>query len=71
MLALLKPEFFLPYYLTARFRYAYRSLALDMGMADERILMPHENGAIIEMYDDVVRLSDKKLKLHTVLIDGK
>lgn len=40
-------------------------------MADERIMMPNENGEIIEMYDDVVRLADKKLKLHTVLIDGK
>ena len=33
--------------------------------------MPHENGAIIEMYDDVVMISDEKLKLDTVLVDGK
>ena len=71
MLALIRPEFFLPFYLTARFRYAHRQLALDMGMHSERILMPHENGAIIEMYDDIVRVSPKPLKLRTVLVDGK
>jgi len=71
MLALSRPEYFLPFYLTARFRYAYRQLALDMGMDDDRILMPNENGMIIEMYDDVVQIAPKKLRLHTVLIDGK
>jgi ribonuclease J len=71
MLALLRPEFFLPYYLTAKFRYAYKQLAIDMGMAEERCMMPNQNGEIIEMYDDIVRLADKKLNLNTVLIDGK
>ena len=71
MLALTKPQFFMPYYIEATFRYAYRKVAMDMGMPSDRILMPHENGAIIEMYDDVVMISDEKLKLDTVLVDGK
>lgn len=71
MLALLRPQFFLPFYIEARFRYAYKQLALDMGMHEERILMPNENGCIIELYDEVVQISPKKMHLHTVLIDGK
>jgi hypothetical protein len=31
--------------------------------------MPNENGTIIELYDDVVMLSDEKLKLDRVLVD--
>ena len=71
MLALTKPQFFMPYYIEATMRYAYKKVAMDMGMPEDRILMPHENGAIIEMYDDVVMLSDEKLKLDTILVDGK
>jgi hypothetical protein len=40
-------------------------------MHDDRILMPNNNGDMIEMYDDVVLISDEKLKLDTILIDGK
>ncbi|MEI6774292.1 MAG: hypothetical protein WCL18_05930 [bacterium] len=40
-------------------------------MHDDRILMPDNNGHIIEMYDDVVLISDEKMKLDTILIDGK
>lgn len=71
MLALTKPQFFMPYYIEATMRYAYRKVAMDMGIPSDRILMPHENGAIIEMYDDVVMISDEKLKLDTILVDGK
>jgi len=42
-----------------------------MGMNDDRILMPDLNGHIIEMYDDVVLISDERIKLDTILIDGK
>lgn len=33
--------------------------------------MPNENGSMIEMYDNGVKISDKKLQLNTILIDGK
>lgn len=71
MLSLVKPEFFLPYYLNAYFRYAHKNLALKMGMDERNILMPNESWAIIEMYDNGCRVAQEKLKLDTILIDGK
>lgn len=71
MLWLLKPDYFLPYYTEAVLRYKHRQLALDMGMTSDHILMPEKNGAILEMYDDGVIISDKKLKLNTILVDWK
>ena len=70
-LNLLKPEFFLPYFMPAEERYDHKKIALDMWMNDDRILMPHVNGHIIEMYDDVVLISNEIIKLDTILIDGK
>lgn len=71
MLWLLKPQFFLPFYTEAQLRYRHRNLAIDMGMPSDRILMPNENGSLLEIYDDGVIVSPHKLKLNTVLIDGK
>lgn len=71
MLGLLKPQRFLPFYTEANLRYRHRSLAMDMGMPSERILMPAGNGAILEMYDNGVKVADETLKLNVVLIDGK
>lgn len=70
-LNLIKPEFFLPYFMPAEERYDHKKIAVDMGMPDDRILMPNLNGHIIEMYDDVVLISDQQIKLDTVMIDGK
>ena len=69
-LALLKPQFFLPYYTEATLRYKHRELALNMGMPKNRILMPKGNGAIIELYDAGVRVADETLKLDTIVVDG-
>ncbi len=71
MLGLLKPHFFLPFYTEATLRYKHRELAMDMGMPSDRIMMPNENGSILEIYDDGVRVADTKLKLNTVMVDGK
>lgn len=71
MLGLLKPQFFLPFYTEASLRYRHRNLALDMGMPSDRILMPNENWSLLEMYDNGVMVSPIKLKMNTVLIDGK
>jgi ribonuclease J len=70
-LNLVNAEYVLPYYMTAFHRYAHKKLALDMGRDEEKILMPNENGQIIEMYENGVKISDEKIKLNTVLIDGK
>ncbi len=71
MLSLLRPKFFFPYFMPAVERYAHRALGLKMGIPDSHIVMPEKNGHIIEMYDDVVMVSEETLKLDTVLVDGK
>lgn len=70
MMALLKPEYFCPIHWESLMRHAHKKIAIDMRIPDEKILLP-KNGQIIEMYDEAVLLSDKKLKLDTVTIDGK
>ena len=71
MLALLKPKFFLPYYMPAKERYAHKQIGMDMGIPESNVLMPQKNGEMIEMYDDVAMLSKEVLKLDTILVDGK
>ena len=70
MMALLKPEYFCPIHWEALMRHAHKKIALDMRIPEEKILLP-KNGQIVELYDECVLLSEKKLKLDTVTIDGK
>lgn len=70
-LSLIKPEYFMPAFDSMKHRYAHKKLALDLGIPEENIIMPVENWSIIEMYDDVVLIWDQKLKLDTIMIDGK
>lgn len=71
MLSLVKPDYFIPYYMPPKERYAHRKLAVDMGFDPSKILMPEWNGTVLEMYNDIVIQSDKRMKLDTVIIDGK
>ena len=71
LLSLLKPEFVYPYFMPARERYAHKKIAVDMWVPESNILMPLKNGSIIEMYDDTVMVSKDKIKLDTILVDGK
>lgn len=71
MLNLVKPDYFLPYYLNAYFRYEHKKLWLQVGIEEDHILMPNENGSIIEMYENGCLIAKDKLDLDTVLIDGK
>lgn len=71
MLGLVNPDYFLPFYIEAFLRYEHKKLWLDQGIAEDHILMPNENGSIIELYENGCKISDKKLDLDTVLIDGK
>lgn len=71
MLSLLRPQFFLPYFMPAKERYAHKNLAMDMWIPENHILMPSKNWEIIEMYDNVTVLWKETLKLDTVMVDGK
>jgi len=71
MISLLKPEYMLPFYQDAAMRYDHKKIGLDMWMDEQNILMPEKNWDIIEMYDDVILVSDKSLKLDTILVDWK
>lgn len=70
-LSLLKPEYFLPFFMPPAERYAHKKLAIDLGMNNENILMPNKNGDVIEIYDDVTIVASQKIKLDTVVVDGK
>lgn len=70
MMALLKPEYFSPIHGESVMRQAHKKIAMDMRIPEEKILLP-KNGQIMELYDEAVIVSDKKLKLDTVMIDGK
>jgi ribonuclease J len=71
MLSLVKPEYFMPFYTQALERYSHRKIGLDLGIEEKNILMPEGNGVIIEMYKDIVIQSDKRLRLDTIIVDGK
>jgi len=70
MMALLKPEYFCPIHWELLMRHAHKKIALDMRIPEEKILLP-KNGQIVELYDECVLLSEKKIKIDTVTIDGK
>ena len=70
-LNLVNAEYVLPYYMSPFHRYAHKKLALDMWRPEDKILMPNENWQIIEIYKNGVRISPEKIRLNTVLIDGK
>lgn len=71
MLGLIRPEYFIPYYMPPRERYAHRKLAIDMWFDPAKILMPEGNGAVIEIYNNALILSPQRLKLDTIIVDGK
>lgn len=41
-----------------------------MNIDENNILLP-ANGQAVEMYDNIIIVNEKKLKLDTVMIDGK
>lgn len=70
MLAMLKPEYYVPVHGEPFMRHANKNIGLSMNIQDENILLP-TNGQAVELYDNVVMVWDKKLKLDTIMIDGK
>lgn len=70
-LSLIRPQYFMPFFDDLVHRHAHKKLWLDLWIPESNIIMPVSNWSIIELYDDVVILSDKQVKLDTILIDGK
>ena len=70
MMSLLNPEYFCPIHGEPYMRHANKKVAMSLWYEEDKVLLP-ENGQIMELYEDVAFVSDKKIKLDTVMIDGK
>lgn len=70
MLAMLKPEYYIPVHGEPFMRHANKNIGISMNIPEENILLPY-NGQTVEMYDNVLMVSDKKIKLDIIMIDGK
>ncbi len=70
MLAMLKPQYYVPVHGEPFMRHANKSIGLSMNIPEQNIFLP-ANGQAVELYDNVLMLADKKLKLDTIMIDGK
>lgn len=70
MLAMLKPNYYSPIHGEPFMRNANKMIALDMDIPEEHILLPN-NGQPIELYDDWIIVPDRKLRLDTMMVDGK
>ncbi len=70
MLAMLKPEYYIPIHGEPFMRHANKTIALSMNIQEENILLPG-NGQAVELYDNILIVSEKKIKLDTIMIDGK
>ena len=69
MLSLVKPRYFVPIHGEYRHLMNHVQLALDMGMAEERILIA-EDGDVITFKDQKVQL-EEPVHVGRVLVDGK
>ena len=70
MMSLLNPDFFCPIHGEPYMRHANKKVAMMMGIPEDKVLLP-DNGQIVELYDEVAFVSEKRIKLDTVMIDGK
>lgn len=69
MTALIKPEYVVPIHGEPIQRNANKNVALEMGMPSQNVFLI-DNGAVIEMYDEGLKVADRRMKLDTVMIDG-
>ncbi len=68
MLSLVKPQYFVPVHWELYMRYAHKKLAVQLGIPEENVFLI-DNWSILEVYSDEVKVSNKKLKLDTIMID--
>lgn len=70
MLAMLKPEYYVPVHGEPFMRHANKNIWLAMNIPEQNILLPG-NGQAVELYDNILMVSEQTLKLDTIMIDGK
>lgn len=69
MTSLVKPEYVVPIHGEPVQRNANKKIMMEMGIPEENVFLI-DNGGVIEMYDDTLRIADRRLELDTVMIDG-
>lgn len=69
MHALLKPQFFMPIHGEIRLLMSHAQLAEEMGMDPKNIVIS-ENGSIVELYNDRIRISEETVPAGAILVDG-
>ena len=69
MIDLIKPKYLIPIHGEYFMRQGHKTLALEMGMKDDNVILI-ENGDVLEIGSDKVHKSNQKVKVEPVLIDG-
>ncbi len=67
---LLKPKYFLPYHGEFRMSVVHAATAMECGIPEERNFLI-KNGQVLEMIDHKIRLTDEKIDVGPLYIDGK
>ncbi len=70
MISLFKPQYLMPIHGEPRLRMANKKLGIETGIPAEHVMMV-DNGDIVEVFNDWVSIADQKIKLDTIMIDGK
>lgn len=67
--SLLKPKFFMPVHGEAKHLKAHEDIALELGMPAKNIISA-ENGDVIELTKDKIKLSSEKVPAEAIMVDG-
>ncbi len=67
--SLLKPKFFMPVHGEAKHLKAHEEIALELGMPAKNIISA-QNGDIIELTKDKIKLSSEKVPADAIMVDG-
>ena len=69
MISLIKPKYFMPIHGEHHMLVAHADLAKDLNIPENNIFIM-DNGDVVEVDNNMAKLSDKKIKTGTVFIDG-
>ncbi len=69
LLALIRPEFFIPVHGEYRHLVAHKNLALNLGMASDDVVLA-QDGDVIELTDEGIAIADESAPAGYVYVDG-